>query len=65
MRTLEERGALLQNPEARSSNDKLLLDLLVLYPPPTVTAPGVSERERGVAGTRRVAAHRRRPGATG
>lgn len=47
IRTIEERGALLQNPQARSSNDKLLLDLLLLYPPRTAMAPGLSERERG------------------
>ena len=48
MRTLEERGSLLTTPAARTANDKLLLDLLLLYPPGfAITSPGVSERERG------------------
>jgi uncharacterized protein len=48
IRTLEERGYLLSTPAARASNDKLLLDLLLLNPPTAPgMPPGLSERERG------------------
>jgi outer membrane PBP1 activator LpoA protein len=48
LRTLEERGALLVAPAARTANDKFLLDQLLLHPPTfQVMPPGLSERERG------------------
>ena len=47
VRTFEERAALLASPAARTANDRLLFDHLLQRPPGPVTAPGVSERERG------------------
>ena len=66
MRTLEERGSLLTTPAARTANDKLLLDLLLLYPPGfAITAPGVSERERGWLELAALVASAARSGTTG
>ena len=48
IRSLEQRAALLPDAQARTSNDKLLLDLLVKFPPASAApVPGLSERERG------------------
>lgn len=47
VRSFEERSAVLDSPAARTENDRLLLDQLLLHPPGAVTAAGVSERERG------------------
>jgi outer membrane PBP1 activator LpoA protein len=48
VRTFEARSALLTDAAARSANDRLLFDQLLLHPPAAVTpVPGMSERERG------------------
>jgi outer membrane PBP1 activator LpoA protein len=48
VRTFEERAGLLASPEARTANDRRLLELLRLQPPRAVdTLAGVSEQERG------------------
>lgn len=47
VRSFEERGAVLDSPAARTENDRLLFDQLLLHPPGAATAAGVSERERG------------------
>jgi outer membrane PBP1 activator LpoA protein len=48
LRSLEERGALLATPAERAANERMLLQLLQMYPPARpLPTQGVSEREVG------------------